>query len=62
MYAYHQTAYEARERVQQRMREAETERVVRQTRAGKQRRRRRRYLAAVLDLLMTARRQARADA
>jgi hypothetical protein len=60
MYAYHQTAHEAHERVQQRMREAEAERVVRQTRAGKQRRRR--YLAAALDLLMTARRQARADA
>lgn len=61
MYAYHQTAYEAHERVEQRMREAEAERVVRRTRAGKQRRRRRRYLAAALDLLMTARRQARAD-
>ena len=62
MYAYHQTAYEAHERVQQRMREAETERMTRQTRARKQRRRRRRYLAAALDLLITARRQARADA
>ena len=62
MYGYHQTDYEARERIQQRMREAETERVIRQTRARKQRRRRRRYLTAALDLLITARRQARADA
>ena len=62
MYAYHQTAYEAHERIQQRMREAEAEQTIRRTRARKQRRRRRRYLAAALDLLITARRQARTDA
>jgi hypothetical protein len=62
MYAYHLTDYAAHERIQQRLREAEAERIIRRTRAGKQRRRRRRYLAAALDLLITARRQARADA
>ena len=62
MYAYHQTAHEAHERIQQRLREAETERIIRRTRAGKQRRRRRRYLAAALGRLIAARRQARADA
>jgi hypothetical protein len=62
MYAYHLTDYAARDRIQQRMREAETEQIIRRTRARKQRRRRRRYLAAALDLLIAARRQARADA
>ena len=62
MYAYHLTDYAAHERIQQRLREAEAERIIRRTRAGKQRRRRRRFLAAALDLLITARRQARADA
>ena len=62
MYAYHLTDYAAHERIQQRLREAEAERIIRRTRAGKQRRKRRRYLAAALDLLITARRQARADA
>ena len=46
MYAYHITEYEAHDRIQQRMREAETEQIIRRTRARKQRRRRRRYLEA----------------
>ena len=62
MYAYHLTDYAAHDRIQQRMREADAERIIRRTRARKQRRKRRSYLAAAWDLLITARRQARADA
>jgi hypothetical protein len=60
VYDYYQKDYEARERIDQRRKQAEQERIIRQAR-GRQRQRRRARLAA-LDLLNAARRQARANA
>jgi hypothetical protein len=61
VYDYYQKGYEARERIEQRRRQADAERNIRQARARQQRRRRRAHLAAALDLL-NVRRQARANA
>lgn len=55
MYDYYQKDYEARERIQQRRREAEAERIIcRQSRARRERRRRRAQLASALDLARQA--------
>jgi hypothetical protein len=48
VYAYHQNCYEAHERIRQREREAESERLKRESGARRQKRRR----AAPLDLLI----------
>ncbi len=57
MYAYHQHCYEARERLKQREREAESERLRRELRA-KRPKRRRADLAALGLLIAHARRAA----
>ena len=55
-YTYEQKCYEARNRMEQRMREADTERMARRhARARRQRRRRRTRLAAALEMLYPAR-------
>lgn len=56
MYAYHQYLHEVRDRRQQREREAESERIARELRA--QRRRRRPELGALSSLIAHARRAA----
>ena len=53
MYAYHQHCYEAHERIKQREREAESERLRRQSRAQRQKCR-----AGVLELLIAYSRRA----
>jgi hypothetical protein len=53
MYDYHQKCYEARERIAQRHRAGDAERLIRQARA--RRRRRRAQLAAALQRLIYAR-------
>jgi hypothetical protein len=57
VYDYHQKCYEARERIEQRHREAEAERIIRQARARRQRRRRA-QLAVALERLIDARQRA----
>ena len=54
MYAYHQNCYEAHERIKKREREAESERLKRECRAQRQKRRR----AGALDLLIAYTRRA----
>jgi hypothetical protein len=56
VYAYHQHCYEARERIKRREREAESERLSRESRAQGQKRRR--ADLAALDLLIAYTRRA----
>lgn len=57
MYDYHQRSYEAHERIKQREREAQAERIIRQARAHRPRRQRA-QLARAIELLIPARQRA----
>jgi hypothetical protein len=58
VYAYHQSCYEARERIAQRRREADAERIIRRQARARRQRRRRAQLAEALEQLIGAGRQA----